>query len=188
MEISMEERCQMIIKDCMDSEETNPLRLFRKLASREYIRIHGPEHHILDGASILTVFYNAGGKIDLKEGLMKLTREGLKMPGAICGLWGICGSAASVGASLAIIEGTGPLSIDESYGMHMSYTSKVLERMAEIGGPRCCKRHGYIAINEAVEYLNERFSLRIQCEDISCEYSNRNEQCIKEKCPFYVGG
>ena len=32
--------------------------------------------------------------------------ECLRMPGAMCGLWGICGAITSIGAALAIIDGT----------------------------------------------------------------------------------
>ena len=41
--------------------------------------------------------------------------EGLRMPGAMCGLWGICGAITSIGAALAIIDGTGPLSADGTW-------------------------------------------------------------------------
>ena len=55
-------------------------------------------------------FRNAGGKIDLGPALDEL-------------------------AALAIIDGTGPLSQDESYKEHMEYTSSVIKRMSTIGGP-----------------------------------------------------
>lgn len=45
--------------------------------------------------SILVAFKNAGGFIDLNMALNKLMLEGLRMPGAMCGLWGICCSYIS---------------------------------------------------------------------------------------------
>ena len=39
--------------------------IFKQIAEKEYISIHGPEHHILDGASLLVAYKNAGGEIDL---------------------------------------------------------------------------------------------------------------------------
>ena len=50
--------------------------------------MHGPEHHILDGACLLVAFKNAGGEIDLDDALNKIMIEGLRMPGAMCGFWG----------------------------------------------------------------------------------------------------
>ena len=67
--ITMEERCSSIIDECISSTEINPVMLFNKLANKEYVRIHGPEHHILDGACVLTAFYNAGGSLDLRKSL-----------------------------------------------------------------------------------------------------------------------
>ena len=188
MEMTMEERCRNIVNDCLGSKEVNPVKIFYKLAGKSYIRIHGPEHHILDGACVMTAFYNAGGSVDLKKGLERLMEEGLKMPGATCGLWGVCGSVSSVGAALAIIEETGPLSQDQTFGMHMVCTSNALQKMSQIGGPRCCKRHAFIAMKEGVMYLNQRFSLSMPYEDIKCGYSAQNPQCLKVKCPFYIGG
>ena len=40
---------------------------------------------------------------------------------AMCGLWGVCGAVASIGAALAIIDGTGPLSDDGTWGEHMAF-------------------------------------------------------------------
>lgn len=97
--------------------------MFRNIVKNEYINIHGPEHHIFDGACLLIAFYNTGGKIDIDAALEKILFEGLRMPGAMCGLWGICGAISSCGAALAIIDGTGPLSTDGTWGNHMHFTS-----------------------------------------------------------------
>ena len=53
----------------------------------------------------------------LSIALEKLMAEGLRMPGAMCGLWGICGAITSIGAVLSIIDGTGPLSTDGTWGL-----------------------------------------------------------------------
>ena len=39
-------------------------RIQFNIANKDFIRIHEPEHHILDGASLLTAFYNACGLED----------------------------------------------------------------------------------------------------------------------------
>ena len=106
--MTIEEKAKRIIEEIQQEKGRSPVRIFKNMARKDYISIHGPEHHILDGACILTAFYNAGGRIQLEESLNKIAHEGLRMPGAMCGLWGICGAIASVGAALAIIDGTGP--------------------------------------------------------------------------------
>ena len=105
-ELSVSERAHAIIEACERQESANPLEVFWAIEALPFVRMHGPEHHVLDGAAFLTAFHNAGGAIDLPAALDALVARGLAMPGAICGLWGVCGSAASVGAALAIIEGT----------------------------------------------------------------------------------
>ena len=46
----------------------------------------------------MTAFYNAGGKIELQTSLNELVKRGLQMPGATCGMWGVCGAVSSLGA------------------------------------------------------------------------------------------
>ena len=188
MEYTMQDRAQLIIEDCVKIASADPVKIFREIANKDYVRIHGPEHHVLDGACILTAFYHAGGKIDLKEALEKLMNEGLRMPGAACGLWGVCGAVTSIGAALAIIDKTGPLSTDGTWGKHMEFTSAALVRMAEINGPRCCKRDGFVALTEAVRFVNDNYAVKLELPEIKCGYFPKNAQCIRERCPYFAGG
>ena len=185
MEYSMEERCRRILAMCSEEKSTNPITIFQKIANQEFIRIHGPEHHILDGAALLTAFYNAGGKFDLQQSLEELMRRGLQMPGATCGQWGVCGAVSSMGAALAIIDGTSPLSTDDTWGAHMKFTSKALGALAEVGGPRCCKRDAFLAFYEAIDFINANYDVVLEKSAVKCEYSEKNQQCIGPRCPFY---
>ena len=181
----MEERAKKIIKACLQEKSTNPVEIFYNIAQKEFIRIHGPEHHVLDGAALLTAFYNAGGKIDLNESLNELMRRGLQMPGAKCGMWGVCGAVTSMGAALSVIDGTGPLSVDDSWGKHMEFTSNALKCLSQVGGPRCCKRDAFLSFQEAIKFINENYAVELQNDKIECYFSEKNEQCIKSRCPFY---
>ena len=181
----MEERARKIIKACLQENSKNPAEIFMSIAKRDFVRIHGPEHHILDGAVVLTAYFNAGGNINLEMSLEELMNRGLKMPGATCGMWGVCGAVSSMGAALSIIDGTGPLSSDSSWGKHMEFTSKALGRLSEVGGPRCCKRDAFLAFQKVIEFINENYEVKLDENTIECIYSQMNEQCIKERCPFY---
>ncbi len=183
MEYTMEQRAALIIDECEKIRSTSPYEIFHDIAKKDFVRIHGPEHHILDGACILTAFYNAGGKINLSEALNKLMFEGLRMPGATCGLWGVCGAVTSIGAALAIIDGTGPLS-GEDWGSHMKYTSASLAKLSEIGGPRCCKRDAFAAMEQSIGYIAERYGVALDMPIIKCDFFLLNKQCIGEKCPY----
>ena len=78
-----------------------------------YVRIHDPEHQMIDGTCILTAFRNADRDIDLRGLLQKLMYERLRMSGATCGLWGVCSAGTSIGAAFAIIDGTGSFSAED---------------------------------------------------------------------------
>lgn len=179
------EKSEYIIRDIKNETGVNPVKMFKNMVKNDYISMHGPEHHILDGACILAAYKNAGGDIDLDAALDKLMYEGLRMPGAMCGLWGICGAITSVGAALAIIDKTGPLSADGTWGNHMQFTSEAVCELGRINGPRCCKRDAMIAFKNGIKYVNEHYGVTLETEDIKCEYSSRNEQCIRERCPYY---
>ena len=181
----MEERAVKIIKSCLKEKSKNPTEIFYNIANKKFIKIHGPEHHILDGAAFLTAFYNAGGKIDLLNSLREIAKRGMQMPGATCGLWGVCGAVSSVGAALSIINGTGPLSDDASWGKHMEFTSAALLSLSQIGGPRCCKRDAFLTLQKAVEFANENYDVNMGIGPMECSFSDKNTQCIKERCPFY---
>ena len=183
MEYSLQQKAELIIAECMKCSETNPYEIFCTVADKDFVNIHGPEHHVLDGACILTAFYNAGGNIDLHAALQKLMNEGLRMPGAACGLWGVCGAVTSIGAALAIIDDTGPLST-EDWGSHMEYTSSALAKLAQIGGPRCCKRDAFLSMEQAVEYINKRYGIVLDMQPVRCNFSSQNAQCIGKRCPY----
>lgn len=183
--MTLEEKSKLIIRDIKNEKSINPASIFRKIANNDYVSIHGPEHHILDGASILVAYKNAGGVIDLDAALEKLMYEGLRMPGAMCGLWGVCGAITSVGAALAIIDGTGPLSTDGTWGDHMQFTSNALKELGKINGPRCCKRDAMVAFKNGIEYINSHYDVKLEMDELKCEFSNVNMQCIKERCPYF---
>lgn len=184
--IEIQEKANLIIEAVKQEKGINPIQMFKRLAQNQFVSIHGPEHHVLDGACLLKAYANAGGKIDVDEALDKLMQEGLRMPGAACGLWGVCGAVTSMGAALAIIDGTGPLSSDGTWGEHMKFTSKALGDLAKINGPRCCKRDAFVAFENAIDYVNSHYDVTLEKSEITCEFSNKNQQCIGDRCPYHV--
>lgn len=185
MEYTLEVKYKLIKDEIIKYKGINPIEILINVMNKEYINMHGPEHHYLDGASFLVAYKNTGANIDLNSSLDKLAERTIKMPGAICGHWGVCGSVTSIGAALSIIHETGPLSNDDYYKEHMEFTSLVLSRMSKIGGPRCCKRNAFISISLGVKFIKEKYSIVMEQEVIKCDFNNNNRQCIKSRCPFY---
>lgn len=183
----MADKTACIKEECLKADTCDPIELVFSIMQREEISIHGPEHHVLDGACFLTALHNAGVSFDLSKALDEMIARGKKMPGATCGLWGVCGSAASVGAALSILHGTGPLSHDRYYKDHLSYVSKALGKLAEIGGPRCCKRNAFLSIQTAIDFVKEQYGVELPRRKIHCTFSRRNQQCIGRSCPYFGG-
>lgn len=85
---------------------------------------------------------------------------------------------------ISIISGATPLK-NEPWGLANKMTSKALDAIGSIGGPRCCKRDSYIAIISAIDYVAENFNIQMEKSVIKCIHSDKNNQCIKARCPFY---
>ena len=113
MEMTLQDKFDLIKRDLVDQKSKDPIAIIKEMMRKDYINIHGPEHHFLDGAAFAVAMKNAGGKFCLDEVFNELEKRAAKMPGAMCAYWGVCGSTASVAAVLSIIHKTGPLSTDE---------------------------------------------------------------------------
>lgn len=173
-----------IIDICLSESSKNPIKIINRIMSEEFCHMHGPEHHTIVGASLLTAYYNAGGDINLKSALLEMIDRASNVPGGICGFWGACGAAISSGIFISIISQSTPLA-GKPFSLSNMMTSKSLEKIAVYGGPRCCKRDSYLSIIEAISFVEENFGISMEKEDIKCIYSSYNKQCLKDDCPFY---
>ena len=185
MDYTLEEKYKLIKDDILKQDSKNPIDIVKNIMNKDYINMHGPEHHFLDGSAFLMAYKNAGGDIDINNALEKLKERTIKMPGAMCGYWGVCGSVSSIGACLSIINRTGPLTNNSYYKDNMEYTSSVINKMSKIGGPRCCKRNAYLSLSNGVNFVKEKYNVEMELDKIECDFSCKNIDCIKEACPFY---
>lgn len=176
----------IIFSICKMEKSRNPIAILENLMSQHFCHMHGPEHHILVGASLLTAYRNCGGEIDLDKALTEIYKRGKSVPGGACGFWGACGAGVSTGMYISIITGSNPLA-KEAWGLSNQMTACALEDIGKNGGPRCCKRDSYLAILAAVKFTREKLMVEMDVEKIVCTRSDMNNQCIKSECPFYVG-
>ncbi|MBQ2697270.1 MAG: SAM-dependent methyltransferase [Clostridia bacterium] len=171
---------------CLAHRSDDPMQLLEALMRRPGCPMHGPIHHILVGAALLTAYKNAGGDLSLPEALLETARRGRQVPPAACGFWGACGAGIATGQFVSIATGTGPLST-ESWGLANRMTAAALERIGSFGGPRCCKRDSSLAVLTAVDFAAEHLGIRMTSRPPVCRRSDRNEQCLKHRCPFHPG-
>ncbi len=172
-----------IIGVCMRESGKNPIKILQRLMALTFCHMHGPEHHIMVGSALLTAYKNAGGKIDLHKSLIEMQTRGKKVPGGACGFWGACGAGVSSGMFVSIVTGSTPLG-QEAWGLSNMMTSRALNAIGKLGGPRCCKRDSYLSIIEAVKFAKIHLGVEMELSDIKCIHSAQNNQCIGERCPF----
>ena len=173
-----------ILAYCSTTDSKNPIEIAMALMDSPWLYMHGPEHHVLVGAALLTAYHNAGGSLDLPHALEEMAQRGQKVPGGICGFWGCCGAAVSCGIYLSILTQSTPLS-EESWGLCNQTTSAALEAIGSFGGPRCCKRDSFTAIKTAVARTKELFGIEMELpQPIVCHYSAYNPQCLGKRCPY----
>ena len=168
---------------CLAEAGKDPCKILEKLMGQPFSHMHGPEHHVMVGASLLTAYRNAGGDLDLPAALTEMQARGRKVPGGACGFWGCCGAGVSAGMYLAIVSGSNPLA-GKAWGMSNAMTGRVLTELGELGGPRCCKRNAFVALRSAVEYTREELGVEMELGQIACRYSRYNNQCHKKACSF----
>lgn len=173
-----------IIEICLKEKSKNPIEIIRKLMDQPFCHMHGPEHHVMVGAALLTAYKNAGGNVDLGTALIEMQSRGKSIPGGVCGFWGACGAGISTGIFISIITGATPLK-EEAWGLANQMTAKSLAEIGAIGGPRCCKRDSYLSIIAATKFVKEKFGVEMETGDIYCIHSENNNQCIGIGCPFF---
>lgn len=174
-----------IIGLCLAETSRDPIWIIGKMMQQPFCHMHGPEHHVMVGAALLTAYRNAGGDIDLLSALSEMLNRGKSVPGGACGFWGACGAGISSGMYVSIITKSTPLS-QEPFALSHQMTAKSLGEIGKIGGPRCCKRDSYLSILSAIDFTKEKFGVEMDKPDLVCRFSDRNNQCIGKRCPFFM--
>ena len=168
---------------CLAETSADPIAIVRRMMELPFCHMHGPGHHVMVGAALLTAYKNAGGTLDLEPALREMYDRGKAVPGGACGFWGACGAGVSTGQFLAIVTQSTPLA-REPWGLSNRMTARALEAIGSAGGPRCCKRDSFLAILAAVDFVREHLGVVMERNMPVCSYSPRNGQCIGRRCPF----
>jgi hypothetical protein len=173
-----------VLKDILaQSKSTNPAEMMEQVMAHPSVPMHGPEHHVIVPAVIIAAIRNAGYPVP--EGAIdKVLERAGKVPGGWCGLYGDCGAAVGVGIAVSVLTNATPLTGKER-GLALGATALALSKLLD-DQPRCCKRSSRIAVEAAVNYLEDKLGIKLgQPKLITCTYTIRNQQCAKGECPYY---
>lgn len=171
---------------CIGTESRNPVKILNQLMKNKAVKMHGPEHHFIVPAALLAAYYNTINKPEEKARALKIAIDrGSKIPGGFCGTHGSCGAGMGTGIYVSIVTGSTPLAREE-WKLSNLMTATSLHQIALGGGPRCCKRDSFIAIDEAVTFTKDVFKVELEMtEQIKCGFHKRNRQCLMSACSYY---
>ncbi len=174
-----------ITQYCLASDSKDPLQLAQALFSLPHVKLHGPEHHYLVPAALLTAAANAGSQIDLSAALQTARSRAQNVLGGFCGFYGACGAAIGCGIFVSVLLAATPLSKDE-WGAANLATAAALTEIGACGGPRCCKRNCRLALTAAASFAKEALGIPLERSTaaIYCQES-ANKECKQELCPYY---
>ncbi|MDO7204398.1 DUF5714 domain-containing protein [Paraclostridium bifermentans] len=151
------------------------------------IKMHGPEHHYLVPAVLSTAFLNKTNEKSKLESLLDECQKRAKnVLGGFCGFYGACGAGVGCGIYTSLIQESGPMNKEE-WGLCNLMTSKALENISKYGGPRCCKRDSFTAIETAIDFTKEYLNVDLdKTLDLKCNFNSLNKECLNSKCKFYA--
>jgi hypothetical protein len=177
----------LIEQFCRTTLLTDPSRIAAILMKNPQIKMHGPEHHFLVPASLLAAWYNRHKNMLRKDAAIILARRRAEdVKGGFCGFHGACGAGIGTGIFISIITGATPLAKEE-WRLANLMSAASLKVIAENGGPRCCKRDSFLAIDAAVTFLKEHFETELPLEKrINCEFTILNRECLGDECLYCV--
>ena len=169
---------------CLGSDETDMVALMEKIRNHPAFPMHGPEHHSMVPAIILTAYRNTTGKLDREQ-----IRTGIERGGAIaggsCAFFGVCGAAVGVGIAFSIILRCDPYKAAERQAAQQ-VTAEVLAAVGRYKAPRCCQRDCWIALTEAARLSENYLGVALRAEkQLACLQFARNRECVRKACPLY---
>ncbi|MEA4987785.1 MAG: DUF5714 domain-containing protein [Anaerovorax sp.] len=175
------------IRNYREKDVISPIDLAVHLMEFPEMKMHCPQHHYLIPAVMLTAAYKFQGRpIEmLQDGLTEAMLRAKNVLAGFCGLYGSCGAAVGLGIFSSILTDTTPHSV-ETWSLTNRIVAESLLRIAEINGPRCCKRNSFFALLLGEKFTKEQFGIDLgTTEKISCSFYSNNQDCRQKECPFF---
>ena len=178
---------QVIENICLNSTDTDMIALLKRIRRHHSVPMHGPEHHALVPAIIVTAYRNAGGEVS-EERVKAAIHRGATISGGSCAFLGICGAATGVGTGFSIILGSNPLKGRERQLVQKA-TAQVLDLISGIAAPRCCQRDCWIALQSAAELSRQILPMSLEASGkFECRQLSENKECVGSACPLWPSG
>ncbi len=169
---------------CRTTQETDLIALLDDIRRYPAIPRHGPEHHFLVPAVILTAYRNLGGEVTQEMFDTALAR-GQAVSGGACAFWGVCGAAAGVGIAFGLLLQANPLKPQERRQVQWAVQT-VLAEITTWEAARCCQRESWLALRQAAELSRTLLPIPLQAEArLVCRQSGPRPDCLQSRCPLW---
>lgn len=175
----------VIERACLTSNSTDAVEIATRLMRHPSVKLHGPEHHFLVPAALLSALCNARGDPGEKPGLVtEARRRSDALAGGFCGFQGACGAGVGVGIFASLATGATPLA-REAWGLANGATARALTIIGRLGGPRCCKGTTWLALLSGIRFARERLGVDLRGRGPACEWGDVNSECLKGACSIH---
>lgn len=160
------------------------IEMMEKIREHPSMRIHGPEHHSMVPAIMVSVYKNSGGKVT-NEDIDTAVERGQTIAGGSCAFMGVCGAVSGVGTGFSILMKANPYKAKERKILQ-NITKEVLEKIAGFEAARCCQRDCFVAL-EAASKLSSAILGKTLLADyhMVCTQYADNKECIGAQCPLW---
>lgn len=163
---------------------TDPVVTFLQMRENPDFPMHGPEHHPLVAAAFLLAYHDQHGEPSWATILDTLQSAAHELPGGSCGYWGACSAGLAIGMAYCAILGSTPTEGGPRSVAHQ-VVSRILARLGEFVGPRCCRRECLAALQVGCELSAAMLPHPVRTGYAgSCEQAADNPECLAEGCPF----
>lgn len=168
---------------CRYSRETDASKLMQSIRSHPHFNIHGPEHHALVPAVILTALRNSTYEIT-QDQFDSAVQRGQTIAGGACAFMGACGAAIGAGIAFSVLTGATPYD-GKKRQKAQKVTQTVLGIIGSYEAPRCCQRDSWLALNAIAEIIREELGKTLVVGPIECGQYKQNKECIYQECPLW---
>lgn len=170
---------------CLSSAERDPLALALLAMRHPKVKMHGPEHHFLAPAVLVSAWCNLRNESERKAALLaEVRRRSEPVLGGFCGYQGACGAGIGAGIFVSMVTGANPVSGAER-GLAIRATSEALKVIGKTDAPRCCKRDTFLGLLSAARFARKHLGIEFPTRPVRCELHDMNRECIGDACPFH---
>lgn len=168
---------------CTHNRQKDAAKLMQTVREHPHFNIHGPEHHALVPAVILTSLRNSG--YDISESQIESgIQRGQTVAGGACAFMGACGAGIGGGIAFSILINATPYN-GKKRQQTQKVTQMVLSKISSYSAPRCCQRDSWLALKEMAKILEEILEITLTVSTIDCRQYKMNKECIFNLCPLW---